>query len=195
MKIPVSVRKLCALAPIYYPVAASETVWRHPIESISNQYANERIVLGGDFNCAVHDLDKRGGRSLEHKKNVINELNTLLFTHDLVDTWRLKNPNLPGFTWSNPSMKIQCRLDYLFLSKNFEHAIADVKIMPNIFSDHSALNVLIGTEDEQAHGGPGFWKFNNLLLADKTYVELITKTFLNMLKNIKNLKTKDFCGK
>ena len=80
------------------------------------------------------------------KKNVINELNTLLFTHDLVDKWRLKNPTLPGCTSSNPSMKIQCRLDYLFLSKNFERAIADVKIMPNIFSDHSALNVLIGTE-------------------------------------------------
>ena len=130
------------------------------------------------------------------KKNVINELNTLLFTHDLVYTWRLKNQNLPGFTWSNPSMKIQCRLDYLFLSKNFERPIADIKIMPNIFSDHSALNVLIGAEDEQAQRSPGFWKFNNSLLADKTYVELTTtKTFLNMLKNIKNLKTKGFCGK
>ena len=37
-------------------------------QSIINQYANERIVLGGDFNCALNDLDKRGGRSLEHKK-------------------------------------------------------------------------------------------------------------------------------
>ena len=120
---------------------------RNLSQSIINQYANERIGRGGDFNCALNDLDKRGGRSLEHKKNVINELNTLLFTHDLVDTWRLKNPNLPGFTWNNPSMKIQCRLDYLFLSKNFERAIADVKIMPNIFSGHSELNIPIGKQN------------------------------------------------
>ena len=37
-------------------------------QSIISQYANERIVLGGDFNCALNDLDKHGGRSLEHKK-------------------------------------------------------------------------------------------------------------------------------
>ena len=87
-------------------------------------------------------------------------------------------------------MKIQCRLDYLFLSKNFERAIADVKIMPNIFSDHSALNVLIGTEDEQAHRSPGFWKFNNSLLADKTYVELITKNIPECVKKYQELEDK-----
>ena len=87
-------------------------------------------------------------------------------------------------------MKIQCRLDYLFLSKNFERAIADVKIMPNIFLDHSGLNVLIGTEDEQAHRGPGFWKFNDSLLADKTYVELITKNIPDNVKKYQELEDK-----
>ena len=159
-------------------------------QSICNQYINEKVVLGGDFNCALNDLDKRGGRSLEYKKNVIKEFNTLLFTHDLIDTWREKNPNLPGFTWSNPSMKIQCRLDYLFLSKNFDQAISDVKIAPNIFSDHSALNVHISTEDEQAHRGPGFWKFNNSLLTDKTYVDLITKSIPEYVKKYQNLEDK-----
>jgi hypothetical protein len=107
--------------------------------SFINQYTNERVVLGGDFNCAFNHLDKRGGRSFELKKTVIPEVNTLLNTHDLVDTWRQRNPNHPGFTWSNPSTKIQCRLDYFFFSKNSQRLISDVKIISKIFSDHSAL--------------------------------------------------------
>ena len=59
-------------------------------QSIINQYTNEKVVLGGDFNCALNDLNKRGGRSLEYKKNVIKEFNTLLLTLDLIDTWREK---------------------------------------------------------------------------------------------------------
>ena len=90
--------------------------------TIMNQYANEHLVLGGDFNCALNNIDKRGGRSIGYKKAVIQELNTLLITHNLVDTWRQRNPDVPEFTWSNPSMKIQCRLHYVsfFLSKSLQ---------------------------------------------------------------------------
>ena len=88
--------------------------------TIMSQYANEHLVLGGDFNCALNNIDKRGGRSIGYKKAVIQELNTLLITHNLVDAWRQRNPDVPGFTWSNPSMKIQCRLHYFFLSKSLQ---------------------------------------------------------------------------
>lgn len=86
--------------------------------SMLNSYANKTLVLSGDFNCALTELDKRGGRSIELKKLAIKEINNLIIAHDLINTWRANNPNLQGFTWSNPSMKIQCRLDYLFISKD-----------------------------------------------------------------------------
>ena len=41
--------------------------------SVLNSYANETLVIGGDFNCPLNDWDKRGGRLVEHKKNVIQE--------------------------------------------------------------------------------------------------------------------------
>ena len=43
--------------------------------SVLNKYANERVVLGGDFNCAINEIDKHGGRPIEHKKAVIREIN------------------------------------------------------------------------------------------------------------------------
>ena len=104
--------------------------------------------------------------------------------------WRQKNPNPPGYTWSNPSRKIQCRLDYFFLSKSFQHLTSEVKIVSSIFSDHSALSALICTDEKQSKRGPGFWKFNNSLLTDKSYVELITKNIPEYVTKYQDLEDK-----
>ena len=133
------------------------------------------MVLAGDFNCAISEKDKRGGRSITHKKSVIQEINTLLSIHDLFDIWNYKYPNVQGFTWNNPSMKIQCRLDYFFISNNMQSTVKDVKILPNIFSDHSALTISISSDNTETKRGPGFWKFNNSLLTDEDYIELVKK--------------------
>lgn len=38
--------------------------------AVLNQFANEKVLLGGDFNCALSDLDKLiGGRSFIIKKS------------------------------------------------------------------------------------------------------------------------------
>ena len=96
---------------IYAPNNQAQQVkfFRDLSTSVLNQVVNEKVLLGGDFNCALHEIDKRGGGSFERKTVVIKEINELTNTFDLVDMWRQKHP---GFTWSNASLKIQCRLDY-----------------------------------------------------------------------------------
>ena len=71
------------------------------------------IGLGGDFNCVIGTFDKRGGKPVDLRKASTIELKALMKTHNLLDTWRYKNPDSFGPTWANPSMKIQCRLDHL----------------------------------------------------------------------------------
>ena len=44
--------------------------------SILNKYAGDKIVLGGDLNCVMNEIDKCGGRSFEQKKTVIQEMKT-----------------------------------------------------------------------------------------------------------------------
>ena len=82
---------------------------------------------------------------------VIKEINNLIIAHDLIDNWRANNPNLQGFTWSNQS-KIQCRLDYLLISKDMEPSLKDVKI----YNDHSALGLFLSPEEKKDQQGPGF---------------------------------------
>ena len=109
--------------------------------SVLNSYANEKVVRSGDLNSVMHEIDKGGGRPITHKKSVIQEINTLLSSQDLVDTWSYIHPNMQGFPCCNALMKIQCRLDYFFISKVMESSIKDVEILPNIFSDHSAITL------------------------------------------------------
>ena len=44
--------------------------------SILSKYAGDKIVLGGDLNCVMNEIDKCGGRSFEQKKTVIQEMKT-----------------------------------------------------------------------------------------------------------------------
>ena len=108
---------------------------------------------------------------MELKKLVTEEINNLIIAHDLIDTWRAKNPNLQAFTWSNPSMKIQCTLDYRVMSKDMRSSLKNVKIIPNVFSDHFALGLPLSSEEKQDQRGPGSWKFNDSLITDKDYTE------------------------
>ena len=103
-----------ALVNIYAPNDATQQVvfLRDVSKEFLIPYANDNLVLGGDFNCTISTLDKKGGRPIDNKKASLNELQSLIKTHNLLDSWRFKNPDQPGFTWANPSMKIQCRLDY-----------------------------------------------------------------------------------
>ena len=92
---------------------------------------------------------------------------------NLLDIWRYKNPHSFGPTWANPSMKIKCRLDHLFVSNQPSIRIYDSKIIPNIYSDHSAVVLSISFCEQEPPREPGFWKFNNSLLSDTKYVELL----------------------
>ena len=52
--------------------------------------------------------------------------------------------------------------------------VKECKIVPNIYSDHSAGDLSVSFSESELPRGPGFWKFNNSLLSDTNYVELLT---------------------
>ena len=70
-----------------------------------------------DFNCALSESDKKGGNPGWIKSTVIKEVQHLANLYNLTDIWRDRNPNDSRFTWRNKSLKIQCRLDFLLISK------------------------------------------------------------------------------
>ena len=55
--------------------------------------------MGGDFNIIFDPhLDKEGGRN-KLKQQSLNALNNIIANFDLVDIWRIQNPDKRRFTW------------------------------------------------------------------------------------------------
>ena len=82
----------------------------------NNLDEEENIIMGGDFNCPLNpSIDKKGGL-LNPGKAVISTIGNLQEEVDLVDIWRVKNPEKKSFTWNQNSLVIFCRLDYWLIS-------------------------------------------------------------------------------
>ena len=80
--------------------------------------SEENIILGGDLNCPLDPaIDKKGG-ILTPRKAVISCIGCLQNELDFIDIWRIKNPGVKSFTWSQQRQKIFCRLDYWLISNN-----------------------------------------------------------------------------
>ena len=76
----------------------------------NNLDEEENIIMGGDFNCPLNpSIDKKGGL-LNPRKAVISTIGNLQEELDLVDMWRVKNPEKKSFTSSQNSLIIFCRL-------------------------------------------------------------------------------------
>ena len=128
--------------------------WGSFQKNLLSKYDNENLVLGGDFNCVISASDKRGGKPVDIRKASTIELNALIKTQNLLVIWRYKNPHSLGPTWANPSMRIQCRLDHLFVSNEPSIRIYESKIIPNIYSDHSAVVLSISFSEQTPNMNP-----------------------------------------
>ena len=84
---------LC-LVNIYAPNDQNQQVnfFDKIIDPIRRSSTNN-ILLGGDFNCPLTEVDKVGGRDILHKKRTIQAIRELCNSFDLVDVWRTQHPN------------------------------------------------------------------------------------------------------
>ena len=70
------------------------------------------------------------------------------------------------------TLLIQRRLDYIFISSELQEDVSEININLSIGSDHSILHLNISL-NKHTNRGRGYWKFNNSLLEDKSFVEKI----------------------
>lgn len=60
------------------------------------------------------------------------------------------------------------RLDYWLVSDHLVNSQLQVEIIPTPLSDHDTLSLKVGSH--RASQGPGLWRFNNLILAQKGFI-------------------------
>lgn len=114
---------LFLLMNIYAPNKISEQIsfFRNVLKLIGERDNKEnfKIILGGDFNLTLDkNLDCSGGNPVY--KNSIKILEDIMLEHDLIDIWRIRNPDCKRFTWRQKSPLIQRRLDYWLISNSLQ---------------------------------------------------------------------------
>ena len=151
-------------------------------------------VLGGDFNTHLNPALDRQTNTIDQdsgqadRSQFADALLGLCQDFDLMDCWRILNPNLKRYTWRQRNPLRQSRLDYWLVSSTLINSISDTNIKPAFKSDHSIIELKLQLNTPTTKG-PGLWKFNNCLLRDTEYVEKI-KTTLQEQKQI-NLNLED----
>ena len=71
------------------------------------------LVIGVDFNCYEHEMDKLGGNI-----SIADYLTDFRSSFGLIDCWRKLHPRSRELTWFNSDFSIGSRLDKFFVSKN-----------------------------------------------------------------------------
>ena len=122
------------------------------------------------------------GKSIPQVKESCGKIDDLCSSYDLIDIWRIKNPDVKHLTWRQKNPIIQRCLDFWLISSTVLEEVEDVDIIPAIRTDHSAITMHInGIEETQR--GPSYWKFNSSLLEDEEYISIITEKYSDWLED------------
>ena len=103
-----------------------------------------------------------------------------IFFLDLQDSFRSLHPELKRYSWRKKNPTKQARLDFFLTSYSLSSFVYSIKFENSYRSDHSPVVLLcILTELKK---GRGIWKFNNSLLTDKDYIQLINELIISIKK-------------
>ena len=168
----------------------------HQILDIYNEFENQDIIICGDFNLVQNqELDTYNYLNVNNP-NAKEKILSIKQELNLTDPYREFHQDTKKFTWRKTNPIKQSRLDFFLVSDTILQSITDSNILPGYRTDHSIIYITLKFNEFQR--GRGLWKFNNDLLKDPTYLEIVKKCILRVKKqycvpvydmeNIENIK-------
>jgi exonuclease III len=163
--------KMCILN-VYAPTSDKVVDQAKLLDNISpiiEQHCDS-IIIGGDLNTCLDQLDKYG--TYKGETSFAKRLKLIMDDTNLVDIWRILNPETRRYTWrmcKNNKLQ-QSRLDYFLISGNLMYGVEECEIKNSLYSDHNPIQLRL-TCPNVSPKGRGLWKLNVSLLKDKEYVK------------------------
>jgi exonuclease III len=153
------------------------------IEDLIKNFDSDEICLCGDWNLIQNPrLDTFNYKNINNPR-ARDKVLKLMETFDLKDPWRVLNYDVKRYTWRQPTPLKQARLDFFLISHDMLPSVDTCDILPSINSDHSLIKLTLTFS--KISRGHGFWKFNNSLLHDRAYIELVKTTIRATLDQYK----------
>ena len=100
--------------------------------------------------------------------------------YDLVDVYRTLHSNTRKYSRRRFNGTQRSRLDFFLISEQLGLDIASADITPGYCSDHSLIDIAFKTNIVKRNRP--FWKFNNSLLRDAVFVNLVKQVVFDVKK-------------
>ena len=157
-------------------------------EQLISNTDTSKVVISGDWNTTLNPIDKRGGQPWK-ATNYRNSLINLMEELNLIDIYRQINPTKKYFTYESKPLNLKSRIDFFLISRPLSCCVKNAEIRTSIAPDHKSIFLNIEIKNEFARG-PGLWKFNNTLLEDENYKELIEFYYPQILVKYREITDK-----
>ena len=174
--------KRLTLVNVYGPSDRDNADFFNALFDQINNIGNDNIIIGGDWNVILNpSLDTRHYAGNINKPRSRRSILDAMIELDLTDIFRYLYPDKKCYSWRRFNTTQQGRLDYFLVSESMLQSINGSDIMPGYRSDHSIVTVCL-KRDKVNERCRSYWKFNNSLLYDKKYIELVKKSILETKK-------------
>ena len=126
-------------APNLEKKQGEQTAFWTEINDYLDKRRGSKFIIGGDMNVNLNGaLDKNPSNTKRYES--VEKFKTTLDEYKIVDIWRIKNPEMKGYSWRRAnSVLIQSRLYYWLVSTSIMHNLKHIELLPGIKTDHSAI--------------------------------------------------------
>ena len=157
-------------------------------ENLISKTDTSSVIAVGDWNTIFNKLDNHG--KVPWKETTYrNSVCDLMEEIGLVDIHRLLHPKTKQLTYESKALCLKSRIDFLLISDSLYSETKRCEIRPAIALDHKTIFLEIKLKSEMTLG-PASWKFNNSLLSDENYINLITFIYPQILAKYKDIDNK-----
>lgn len=177
---------IISLVNIYAPNNEKDrnTFFKKIEEKIENQCMGI-MVIGGDMNETLMDIDRKSTQRQNRKKTSNQGIKNMIKKLKLVDIWRILNPNKQQYTWRRKNnAQSASRIDFFLVNIELRPKIIKTDIRPAAikYTDHQAISIKINLE--RGNKGKGYFKLNNSILDEDKYEKLI----IGLINKYKRMK-------
>ena len=156
---------------LYGPNGDSPDFYENEVFKKLDSWNPHHVIFVGDWNLVMEQnidtLNYQNANNTLARLEIIKKMSE----HNLIDIFRELHPTKKSFSWKQWGSNKFARLDFFLISDTLLPFVEKAEILPACFSDHSPI--LLEIDFSKFKRGLGFWKFNNSLLHDVDYIEII----------------------